>query len=129
WHQSSLVPYDASRISARYAQQLAPDTLFTVNGEFQSTNYYDENDMANDTTLSANISRRLNDVSTLTARLIYLNDRDRLFGNSQGLEEDLELSVQYRKFDLYANLRNSFLNSDSDRSTFQTIEFGIRRSF
>ncbi|HWB55273.1 MAG TPA: hypothetical protein VG722_13810, partial [Tepidisphaeraceae bacterium] len=48
WHESSLVPYDAYRLSARYVQQAGLNTTLTLNANFQNINYYDENDLAQD---------------------------------------------------------------------------------
>ncbi|HUB25982.1 MAG TPA: hypothetical protein VL992_11180 [Tepidisphaeraceae bacterium] len=128
-HQSTLVPYNANRYSVRYVDQPGLDTTLSIQATYQTTDYYDEDDTADDTTVSASVTRRLNTQATITGSVIYLNDRDHLFGNTEGLEEQLELDVHYRLFDLFVRGRNSFLNGDEDDGTFQTFEIGVKRSF
>jgi hypothetical protein len=128
-HQSSLVPFNADRFSARFDDQTDIDTTVSLSGNYQDTDYYAENDDARDATASASFTRRLNTQASVSAVVTYLNDRDRLFGNTQGLEEDLEFDWQYRKFEFYARGRNAFLNGDTDKGMFQTLEIGIKRSF
>jgi hypothetical protein len=58
-----------------------------------------------------------------------LNDRDELFGNTEGLEEQLEVRWKHNQTDVYGRIRNATLLTSNVESTFQVFEFGVARRF
>jgi hypothetical protein len=129
WHDSTLVPFNATRFSVRYTDRITHDTTASVAGGYALINYYGESDTVSDTSFTAALEKKLNADWSINARLVYLNDRDQLFGNTQGLEEQLEIDWSHNQTSVYTRLRNASLNTDQEENTFQVLEFGISRSF
>jgi hypothetical protein len=129
WHDGTLVPFDASRFSARYSDRVARDTNASVTGSIAEINYYGEGDVVDDTSVIGQVDHRLNRDWSLKGRVVWMNDRDQLFGNTSGLEEQLELDFEHNQTKVYARVRNATLNTDAEQSTFQVLEFGLTRSF
>jgi hypothetical protein len=63
------------------------------------------------------------------ARAIWMNDQDELFGNTEGLEEQLELRWRHNQTDIYGRIRNATLRTSDVESTFQIFEIGLTRRF
>jgi hypothetical protein len=129
WHDSTLVPFDATRGSARYTDQLSRDTTASIAAAYALIDYYGEDDLVSDTSITAAAQKKLTTQWSITARAVYLNDRDQLFGNTYGLEEQLEVDWQRNQTQVFARVRNATLNTDFQNTTFQVLEFGISRSF
>jgi hypothetical protein len=129
WHDSTLVPFDATRFSARFDQRLARETDFNITGNYALLDYYAEHDYVNDASISATLQQKIGSDWSVRAAVIYLNDRDELFGNTEGLEEQLELRWQHNQTEIYAHVRNASLNANSVNSTFEVLEIGLTRRF
>jgi hypothetical protein len=129
WHDSTLVPFDATRFSARYDQRLDRDSRASFSGNYSTTNYYSEHDYVTDASLDALAEHQLGEDWSIRAEALYLNDRDQLFGNTEGLEEQLEMRWKHNQFEAYARLRNATLNTSGDDTTTQTVEVGLTRRF
>jgi hypothetical protein len=129
WRDDTLVPYNATRFSARYSQLITRDTTASFGAGFADYDYYGEHDIVNDTSITAAVEKRLNTEWTVNARVVFLNDRDELFGNTQGLEEQLEVDWARNQTKVFGRIRNSTLESQDEQETFQVLEFGISRSF
>ncbi len=129
WHDSTLVPYNASRVSARFDQRLDRDTTATATASYAMLDYYGEQDYVNDASVSAVLERKFNSEWSVVARAIWMNDQDELFGNTEGLEEQLELRWRHNQTDIYGRIRNATLRTSDVESTFQVFEIGLARRF
>jgi len=129
WHDSTLVPFNASRFSARFDERLDRDTMAAISGNYAYLDYYGEQDYVNDASVSAVLDHKIGDDWTISARAVWLNDRDELFGNTEGLEEQLELRWKHNQTDIYGRIRNATLRSSNVESTFQVFEIGLARRF
>jgi hypothetical protein len=129
WHDSTLVPFNASRLSARFDERLDRDTTAAVSGNYAYLNYYGEQDYVNDAAISAVLDHKIGDAWSIVARAIWMNDRDELFGNTEGLEEQLELRWKHNQTEIYGRIRNATLRTSSVESTFQVYEIGLSRRF
>jgi hypothetical protein len=129
WHDSSLVPYDATRFSARYAQSLDRDTTANLSANYSLIDYYDQGDRVNDSSFSASLRRALNSEWSLDAAALWMNDRDELFGDTDGLEEQLELRWKHNQTEIFGKVRNATLSTNGGDSTFQVFEIGLSREF
>ncbi|MGD0768798.1 MAG: hypothetical protein ABSB42_11490 [Tepidisphaeraceae bacterium] len=129
WHDSTLVPFNASRLSARFDERLDRDTTAGITGNYAYLDYYGEQDYVNDASISAVLDHKIGDAWSIVARAIWLNDRDELFGNTEGLEEQLELRWKHNQTDIYGRIRNATLRTSNVESTFQVFEIGLTRRF
>jgi len=129
WHDSTLVPFNASRASARFDERLDRATTASISGNYAYMDYYGEQDYVNDASVSAVLDHRIGDAWSISARAIWLNDRDELFGNTEGLEEQLELRWRHNETDVYGRIRNATLRTSNVESTFQVFEIGVARRF
>jgi len=129
WHDSTLVPFNASRVSARFDERLDRDTNANVTASYAMLDYYGEHDYVNDASISAVLDHKIGAAWSIVARAIWMNDRDELFGNTEGLEEQLELRWKHNQTDLYGRIRNATLRSTNVVSTFQVFEIGLTRRF
>jgi hypothetical protein len=129
WHDSTLIPYDATRFSVRYSQALGRDTTAGINASYSMINYYDERDRVNDASIGASIRRNLNSEWSIEARAQWMNDRDELFGDTDGLEEQLELRWKHNQTEIFGRVRNATISNRDVDSTFQVFEVGLSRSF
>jgi hypothetical protein len=129
WHDSPLIPFDSTRFSARYDDRLSADVNASFSGFYSLTNYYSEFDYVKDASLSAEIDQQLNQEWSVEARAIYLNDQDQVFGNSEGLQEQLELRWKHNLIDAYARVTNATLRDSGVTTDFQIYEIGASRKF
>ena len=129
WHASTLVPYNSTSFAARYNQAFAHDLTGSLDAAYQHLDYYSENDRVVNTAVIGTLNRRLNEDWSLIGRVAWIDDRDQLFGNSNGLEEQLELNWHHRETQVYLRLRNANLVTTQQDETFQTLEIGLRRNF
>lgn len=129
WYDSTLSPFDASRVSAQYGNRIAPGTNLSLAASYVLLNYYDVHDWVKDATASAAIDTAITREWKARARVVWLDDQDELFGNTRGLEEQLEIDWHHNETDLLVRFRNSELSAREQKSTLQEIEFGLSRKF
>jgi len=129
WHEATLVPFDATRFSIRFNQKLDLWTTASLAASYTALDYYGENDNATDEAFTAALERKFSKEFTVRVRAIWLDDRDQLFGNTKGLEEQIEAEWTHRQTHVYARVRNATLSTGAQDSTFQVFDFGISRRF
>jgi hypothetical protein len=129
WHDSTLVPFNASRFSARFDERLERNTTASFSGDYAYIDYFGEQDYVDDTSISAVLEHKIGSDWSILARAIWLNDRDELFGNTEGLEEQLELRWKHNQTEIYGRIRNAMLRTASAQSNFQVFEIGLTRRF
>jgi hypothetical protein len=100
-----------------------------VAANYSMTDYYGQHDNVTDITANALLEHKVGNDWSVRAEAIYLNDRDQLFGNSEGLEEQVEVRWTHNQLEAYTRLRNATLNTSGENSTTQTIEVGVTRHF
>jgi hypothetical protein len=128
-HDSTINPFEADRLFARYSQRVRQDTLLGLNAAYTSIDYFEPINQVDLTTASAqlvyNFTRKLTASMTLLYR--YEDDRDR--GVTTGFEEQFELRWRHRQTQVYAVVRNAQLESPGQDQSFQFFQLGIRREF
>jgi hypothetical protein len=129
WHDSTLVPFDSTRYSVIWSQHLTTGYTGTLTASYAQVDYYGEHDLVQDTNVAASLTKQISPRLSLTGRIAWINDHDKPFGNTDGLEEQVEADWHYRQTDFYARFRNAYLNSTVTRDGFQTVEVGLKRSF
>ncbi len=129
WHDSTIYPFDASRLWARYTKRLTFDTTFNVNSAYTIIQYPEGDNRVDLFTTSVQIDQRFSRRLYASLTLLYRYEDDRFQGVVRGLEEHLEVRWTYRQTSAYVNLRNSNLDGDTQDSNFQFVQVGVRREF
>jgi hypothetical protein len=129
WYHSTISPYNASRFSARYNSRLNNTTTGTLSGSYALIDYYGEQDYVKDASVTAALETTLARGLTARGRVVWLDDEDRLFGSTRGVEEQLEMEWTHNQTHVYARVRNATLSTQAQESTFQVFEIGITRHF
>lgn len=128
WHDSTLDPYEASHLSARYATRFRADTTLSASVAYSIVEYQDElSNNVNLLTVAADLDHRFS--RTLRARLslLWREEDDSLLGHTRGLEETFELRWKHRQTEVFILLRNANYETDTQERDFQFLQVGLRR--
>jgi predicted CXXCH cytochrome family protein len=129
WHDSDIAPYDATRLSARFDRRLTRDAALSLNANYSLLEYPDIDNRVDLFTVSGTASQRFTRDLYGSLTLLYRDQQDRRFGASQGFEVNGELRWDFRQTHVYVQARQSFLDTDTQASDFQTVVVGVRREF
>jgi hypothetical protein len=129
WHDSTIVPFDATRFFARFSTPVGTDTLLSLNSAYDIIRYTDTENRVTLFTVSAQAEHRFSRRLWGIATVLWRDERDEQNGDSTGLEEQLELQWRHRQTFIYGTLRNANLQSDFQDNSFRFIEVGVRRQF
>ncbi len=130
WRTGGLYPFDARRFSAKWDQSLDFDARILVNTSYMIFDYPDADDHVELWTISGQYQQRLARDLRFTASALWRDERDTLWGNSTGFEQQVELTWKYRQFDFFVRARNSMLeNEQRNNSSYQDMQIGFERRF
>ena len=129
WHDSEIDPYNAARLSARYARRIGMDTTLSATANYTTIDYEDPDNTVDLFVISAELEHRFS--RSLRARLtvLYRDEQDDLLGDTTGTEQLLDLSWKHRQTEIFVLLRNATYETDAQDSDFQFFQFGLRRRF
>lgn len=128
-HDSTIQPFDATRLEARLDQRLSRGSALRVSLTRESIDYTDEDRSVDLNRIVARWSHRLDRSLDFNVRLEYRDEQDSVSGDVSGFEQSLELNWNKRQTTAYLQFRNSMLDSESEETNSRTIAFGFRRSF
>ncbi len=128
-HDSTLSPFETTRLEGRYSQQLNQSNSLSVSAYYQDTDRVDE-DLR---TAISNVTARWNAKLTQQIRSnivgIWRREEDSAGTDSNAFDLKLDMTWQYRQTMVYCTLQNTIVNSNTRDSTFQTFLVGIKRDF
>jgi hypothetical protein len=128
-HDSTIFPYDTTRLEARYALRLSPASALSANVTHETTDYPDEDDTLDVDRANLRFYGRLFEDLDFNAQLIYRDERSERSIDSTGFDQLLELTWRKGKTTVNAHLRNSTLDSDTTETTTQEVGVALRRTF
>lgn len=128
-HDSTILPFDATRAAARYQYRLGGDTTLGANAAWTSIHYPDDRNRVDLMTLSANVRHNFTPQLSGSAAVLWRDQTDNLHGDTRGFEQQAELRWRHRQVDVYARLRNAMFETSREERTFQRLEIGIQREF
>lgn len=128
-HDSTILPFDATRAAARYQYRLGGDTTFGANAAWTSIHYPDDRNRVDLMTFSANVRHNFTPQLSGSAAVLWRDQTDNLHGDTHGFEQQAELRWRHRQVDVFARLRNSMFDTSEEERTFQRLEIGIQREF
>jgi hypothetical protein len=129
WHDSTIAPFDATRFFARLDKSIGLRATFSLDSTYDIIDYKDDNNHVEDWITSATLRYQMTARLWGSISVLYQDQRDDLQGQTRGWEEQVELQWRYRQTYLYALLRNSNLETESQKTTFQFFELGLKRDF
>lgn len=128
-HDSSIAPFDADRVFARYAHRLDGETTLHFTSAYSITDYPQSANEVDLLTLGTSIQHRFTERLTASARLLWRDEDDRLQGNSRGFEQELQLQWSIRQTSINLLVRNATLDTTNENRSHQLVRFGLRREF
>ena len=128
-HDSTLSPFDANRLEARWSQRLGRGSSMLFAATYREIDHTDEDFRTTTTTLTGRWNQQLTQRLRAGAELIWRMEDDSAGIDAQGFEQRLDLTWRYRQTTLFAEVRNAFIDSDANDTLFQTFMLGFRREF
>lgn len=128
-HDSTVQPYDATRLEASYNQRFSRDSALNLSATQEMIDYRDETSSVTLNRLSGRWTQRFEPSLELSVDLVYRDEQDGDGTSTQGFEQGLEIRWRKRQTSVYLTLRNSMLDGDSVNNSSQALVFGFRRDF
>ena len=129
WHDSALAPFESTRFNASFSKAILRDAYLTLSADYNLIHYGDINNDVDYLSLSASLDYQMTQHWYLLATASYRDQRDSLFGDTTGYEEQLQLVWQARQTSVNFIVRNVNVESGKQDSSFQAFQVIIRRSF
>ena len=128
-HDSTINPFEADRLFARYTQRVRDKTLVGLNAAYTTITYFEPANQLELLTLSAQVQHHFTPRLSGSLTVLYRNEDDDLRGRTTGFEQQLELRWDHRQTQVYAILRNAQLDNPDQDQSFQFFQLGLRRQF
>ena len=129
WHASDIAPYNAGRLFARLQHREGSKSTYGIDLTYTDYDYYDEPNRVKTLQASGNFAYSITPALSLQLTASYLNEDDRLAGTTNGYQGSAEIQWTHRQTHMYIQFRESVLDSPPQRTQFQSIWFGLRRTF
>jgi hypothetical protein len=128
-HDSTINPFEADRLWARYSQRVAVNTLLGLNTAYTSLQYFEPVHQLDLMTASAQLTHQFTRRLSASLIVLYRDENDDQSGRTTGWEEQFELRWDHRQTQVYADIRNSNLDTPDQTENFQFFQLGLRREF
>jgi hypothetical protein len=128
-YDSTLLPFEATRLSARLVHLLDPRTTVTGDVTYSLIDYHDPENDVELLSASAQVQHRFSRELTGRALVLWRDQTDDLAGNTIGFEQQVELTWKHRQTEVFMLLRNASFDSETLDTDFQLVQIGIRREF
>lgn len=128
WHDSTLSPFDATRLGAGYSSQIFRDAVFTANLDYNSVTYKDNGNEIEYWNASTSLDYALSREWHLTGSASYRNQTDNITGNFNGYEQQIQLQWNKRQTSVDLIFRNVNLDTEGEDSSYQSVQVSIRRA-
>jgi hypothetical protein len=126
---SSLAPFNRTLAEARYLNRLGRGSALLLIARYDEIDRTDEDLRTATITLTARWDQQIDDRLRASLWLNYRDQDDNGGLDSEAFEQELELNWRYRQTSIYATIRNTMLDSNTEDRTFQTFRLGFRREF
>ena len=126
---STIQPYTSTRFEARLDQRLGLSSSLSGIVTHQTIDYTDPVNLVTLNLARIDWAQRISNELDFIARLQYRDQSDTLSGNTNGLEEVLEVRWHKRQTSVYTTINNSSLNSPGNDTLSLAFTIGMRRDF
>jgi hypothetical protein len=128
-HDSTISPFDATRLSAEYGQSIGRDSVLMFELSHEVNRFTEDNDRIDFDHALARWLQRLSPELQMELRLEYRHVRETATGRSDGFDQSLRLDWRRGQTSIYGSIRNAILEGGGGTSTSQLVEVGVRRHF
>jgi hypothetical protein len=127
---SDVSSFDSTWLEARYTEPLGRGSSLALSASYQYIDRDEVDTRTATTTFSGSWNQRITDHLQSSLILLYQDIDANVGFDSEAFEQQLNLRWQYRRTEIYAQLRNRWRNNTgADDTFFQTIAVGVRREF
>jgi hypothetical protein len=126
---STLLPFEATRFSARLVHLLSGATTITGDVTYSLIDYSDPENETELLSATAQVQHRFTRELIGSAYVQWRDQRDDLGGSATGFEQQVELTWKHRQTEVFISLRNASFDSETLDTEFQLVQVGIRREF
>jgi len=126
---STLSPFDATRIEGRYTEPLGRNSNLVVSALYQEIDRTDEDFRQQTTTFSAQWNQQFTERLRTSLLFQYQLSDDNQSFDTDAFEGQLDVSWRYRQTEIYGQFRGSINDSAANDTTFARVIVGIRREF
>ena len=127
--QSTLSPYTAQRLTARYDDRMGDRTTLSFGAAQTYMQYPSDNSKTSLTTFDGRVQYQITRGLTTTLTTLWRNEEDSGTGATRGLEEQLELRWKIRQTDIFGLIRQTSLDTQDNSSGTLFFQFGVSRNF
>jgi hypothetical protein len=127
--RSSLSPFEANRFEGRWLQRFGPGSSLLISALYQDIDRTAEFTTSKLLTFTGRWNQQLTNELQFGLALIYRDERDTAGINTRGFDQVLDLTWRYRQTEIWATLRNAFVDGTVDNTSSQSFLVGFRREF
>lgn len=128
-HDSTISPFERMRLELIYRHRFSNGSQFSLNAYYNDTDNFASNFRTTSTTVTARWDGAITDKLHASLYAIWRLEDSSSKNDSEGFDQQLDLTWRYRQTTLYATIRNSNLDSDLTDTNSQLFLFGFRREF
>ena len=128
-HDSTISPFERLRLELIYRHRFSNGSQFSLNAYYNDTDNFENNFRTTSTTVTARWDGAITDKLHASLYAIWRLEDSSSKNDTQGFDQQLDLTWRYRQTTLYATIRNSNLESDLTDTNSQLFLIGFRREF
>lgn len=128
-HDSTLSPFDATRLSATYLQPLGLGSSLAFNANFDDIDRYDDGTHSTIASFGGRWNQRIDDKLTISLGALWQTQSESPGTDVHGFEQVLEVTWRHRQTTIFGSIRNSMNDSTAVDSQYLNFQFGLRREF
>lgn len=128
-HDSTLSPYDATRLSANYIHPLGLGTSLSFNANYDDIDRTDDGTNTTIMSVGGRWRQRINQQLTVNVGAQWRSEDDSFSGDVQAFEQVIDITWRHRQTTIFGAFRNTLNNATSEDSHFMSFEIGLRREF
>ena len=129
FRDSQFSPFDATRFQAGYNQRLGIASSLTLNYTFEMVDRPLDNDTLRINRAILRWYGQIDEDLDFGITLLYRDEDSRVFGDSKGFEQNLELNWSRGRTSATVAIRNANLDANNTSSSSQSLRVGLRRTF
>jgi hypothetical protein len=126
---STLSPFTATRLDARYAHPLGRRSSLTLYSSYDQIDFTDDDIRTTTLSVGGRWNQLLTDRFSMNLSALWRQEQDSAGIDVEAFEQQIDLTWRYRQTTVYGAFRNVMLESDASDSLFQTFMIGLRREF
>ncbi len=129
WHDSSLSPYEATRLNAQYRLPLGVGTALDATANYDMIDRTTESTTTTIATVKGRWTQRIDQTLSFALTATWRNETEDPSSTVEAFDQTFEIFWRYRQTSVTASVHNSFVNSNADDTSYLTVQLALRREF